>query len=98
VSEVGIAADLLSEVPVGLAELAREEGVSPATVGRWARGGVRGIRLESYLRGGRRVSSREAVRRFYAATSAGGDRPPGASRKRRDAIDRAEDDLRDLGL
>jgi hypothetical protein len=38
--------------------------ISPATCWRWALRGVRGRRLETFLIGGRRYTSREAVDRF----------------------------------
>jgi hypothetical protein len=34
------------------------------TIRRWAAQGVRGVRLESWLIGGRRYTSREAIARF----------------------------------
>jgi hypothetical protein len=90
--------DLLREKPLSFAELAREEGVSPATIGRWARRGARGVVLESYLRGGRRFSSREALHRFYAAASDNGCQQPETSRSRSDAVERAERELQDMGF
>src|SRR4051794_8951254 len=39
---------------------------SPATAFRWAMEGIRGIRLETLMIGGRRYTSREAVVRFLA--------------------------------
>jgi hypothetical protein len=40
------------------------------TVWRWRNRGVRGIKLETILIGGRRMTSREALSRFFAATTA----------------------------
>ncbi len=44
--------------------------ISPATVYRWASEGVKGIRLECFVQGGRLVTSVEAVNRFIARVSA----------------------------
>ena len=44
-----------------------------ATVIRWFGRGVRGVKLETALCGGRRVTSREAINRFFAATTAAAD-------------------------
>lgn len=60
---------LLSEERLTFAELARTQGVSPNTVWRWAKIGVRGIRLESFKNGGKRVTTRESFHRFIAAIS-----------------------------
>lgn len=54
---------------------------------RWAMRGLRGVRLEWMQVGGRRYTSREALSRFYAATTtaAGGESadryPPSKTRK-----------------
>jgi len=40
---------------------------------RWIARGVRGIKLETVLVGGRRFCSREALHRFFAATTAAAD-------------------------
>ncbi len=42
---------------------------SPATLYRWALKGVRGVRLETVMMGGRRYTSDEAVDRFFARLS-----------------------------
>jgi len=44
-------------------------GPHPATVWRWSQRGVRGVRLESILVGGKRFTSREAIERFIAASN-----------------------------
>jgi Protein of unknown function (DUF1580) len=41
-----------------------------STLHRWRLRGVRGVRLETVLIGGRRFTSREALQRFVAAVSA----------------------------
>ena len=58
--------DILNESKITLAQLARREGVNPATVWRWATRGCRGIVLQSIVRGGRRATSVEAFARFVA--------------------------------
>lgn len=45
-------------------------GLHVSTVWRWALRGVRGIRLETVLIGGIRYTSREALERFIARTTA----------------------------
>lgn len=58
---------LNDETIVTFAEAARRlprfngHGVSPASVWRWARVGVRGVKLEAVLLGGRWITSLEAV-------------------------------------
>lgn len=47
-----------------------------ATVIRWFGRGIRGVRLETALCGGRRFTSLEAIHRFFAATTAAGDGQP----------------------
>jgi Protein of unknown function (DUF1580) len=39
----------------------------PTTVMRWADNGVRGVRLDSYRIGGRRYTTRSALRKFLDA-------------------------------
>jgi len=46
-----------------------------ATVWRWSQRGVRGVRLESVLVGGKRFTSREAIDRFLAASNDEQKRP-----------------------
>jgi hypothetical protein len=60
---------LLLEHRISLTQLAREQKVNPATPWRWVRNGVRGIRLETFLCGGRRFTTREAFARWVAAMS-----------------------------
>ena len=42
----------------------------PSTVWRWTKRGVRGVRLETIVIASRRFTSREALERFVAATTA----------------------------
>lgn len=65
---------------------------------RWRLHGLRGVRLETCLIGGRRYTSREALERFSAATTAAAERRPQPARtpnQRRRAIEQAE---REMGL
>lgn len=71
------------------------------TVWRWRNRGVRGVRLETICLGGRRFTSREALSRFFAATTAAADGQPLRSetpRQRESAIDRAERQATELGV
>jgi hypothetical protein len=47
----------------------RDRPTHPATICRWATAGLRGHRLETALVGGMRVTSLEALSRFFAALS-----------------------------
>ncbi|MEQ8847990.1 DUF1580 domain-containing protein [Botrimarina sp.] len=51
-----------------------------STVERWRLRGVRGVRLETWLVGGCRYTSYEALDRFFAATTASADGPPCSGR------------------
>jgi hypothetical protein len=62
--------ELLEETRITLTELAKREGVNVATTFRWANRGCRGIRLETFLLGGRRFTTVEAFSRFVAQTTA----------------------------
>lgn len=68
---------------------------------RWRLRGVRGVKLETVLIGGRRYTSREALQRFIAATTvaSSGDRPVArTSRQRNAAIEAAERELTAAGI
>lgn len=58
-------------------EAAKHVGVqiSAKTALRWCLHGIRGVRLESVKVAGRRMTSREAIRRFITATQREQDRP-----------------------
>ena len=47
--------------------------VHPSTVNRWHRRGSRSVRLETLLIGGSRVTSAEALSRFFCAVTAAAD-------------------------
>jgi len=95
--------DLLAERRVSMTELARQLGVTIPTIWRWRQRGVRGIRLETFMLGGRRFTTQEAHCRFVEATTAAADGPQAATpartnRQREAAIDRAERALDAAGI
>lgn len=72
-----------------------------ATLWRWRTTGVRGVKLATILYGGRRFTSREALSRFIAATTAAADGEPvrhETPRQRERSIDRAEKRAAELGV
>lgn len=72
-----------------------------STVWRWVLKGVRGIRLETIVVGGKRYTTIEAIERFIAATTAkanGEPTPLRTPRQRQRAIERAERELSDAGI
>lgn len=75
-------------------------GINVSTVWRWSLRGIRGVRLETLLIGGIRYTSREALHRFFTATTAAADNAPSAKTppKRDREIANAEAELRDLGI
>jgi hypothetical protein len=96
----------LSESLLTLSTAARElpgpsgKGVHVSTLWRWSFRGVRGIRLETVLIGGIRYTSREALERFVASTTAAADGTTAATRtpkQRQRAIEAAERELADAG-
>lgn len=72
------------------------------TVWRWRNRGVKGVRLETILSGGRRFTSVEAIRRFQAAVTAAADGVADAKgttpRQRQRAIEKAEREAARLGV
>lgn len=74
---------------------------SQASVWRWVLQGCGGIKLESTLIGGRRLTSTEAIQRFADARTAQANGEPVPSRtprQRQAAIDRAEAELAEAGI
>lgn len=73
-------ATLLKETRLGQSAAAREVGVNITTLWRWMTHGANGIKLESFMIGGRRYTTREALSRFVeASTQAANERIGGAS-------------------
>lgn len=65
--------DIRREATLTLKEAAKEAGVDVKTIQRWVKptddaGRLKRRFLESYLKGGRRMTSREALDRFYEVT------------------------------
>jgi len=74
---------------------------SQASVWRWVLNGVGGIKLDSILIGGRRLTSSEAIQRFADARTAafnGEPAPARTPRQRQRAIDAADDELSRDGI
>ncbi len=60
----------------------RGRPINVSTIWRWAKRGVRGIRLETELQGGMRLTSEEALIRFFTALQAIRDGAPVVPRGR----------------
>lgn len=58
--------------------------MSVAAVRRWAKRGLRGIKLETAIAGGRRCTSREAVQRFFELLTEAREPEPPKPKRRRD--------------
>ena len=72
-----------------------------ATVWRWVLTGVRGVKLETVLVGGRRYTNATAIERFIQATTAianGEPVPARTSKQRERAIAAAERELAAAGI
>lgn len=70
------------------------------TMWRWRNRGIRGVKLETILIGGRRMTSLEAMARFFAATTAAADGiqvHDETPRQRERALVQAEKELSDAG-
>ena len=75
------------------------KGISPATMARWIQRGVRGAKLQTILIGGRRLTSREALARFFAAQNATESPAPAITAKqRRKQGETADRLLQDAGI
>lgn len=58
-----------------LTEVARAYEKDPATVYRWWKKGVRGVRLQTFMQGGHRHCTDEALEQFFAAITAASSTP-----------------------
>lgn len=90
--------DTTTETLLSFAEAAKVPPNRPhvSTLHRWRLKGVRGVKLETCLVGGRRYTSLEAMARFFAAITAAADGQPVPHRtpaQRQRAIERAEREL-----
>jgi len=96
--------DLSTETPITLAKAAQTlpgGAVHVSTIHRWRMKGVRGVKLETILRGGIRCTSAAAIERLFAAITAAADgepTPSRTSRQRQRDIDRAERELSEAGI
>lgn len=87
--------DIGTENPLSLTEAAKVAPGRPhlATVWRWCQRGVRGVKLETIVVGGRRFTTTEALERFIARTTAAANGEPApirTPRQRQRAIAAAE--------
>ena len=72
-----------------------------STLHRWRVKGIRSVKLESCLYGGRRMTSAEALQRFVNRSTAAADGTPVPTRtpkKRQRDIEKAEAELRAAGV
>jgi hypothetical protein len=96
--------DLANEKLLSLSQAARSlpGPPHPNTLWRWHQRGVRGVKLETVLIGGRRFTSFEALERFVHGVTSAADPIPAAKwrtpRQREAAIRRAEEALRRAGV
>lgn len=77
------------------------DGTNVGTIYRWTLRGIRGVRLETILIGGKRYTSLQALERFYQRTTAAaaGENPRKCDSSPRDtAYDAAERRLDALGI
>ena len=94
-------ANLLDEELLSLGQAGRSEipgKPNPSTLWRWHTRGVRGVKLETVVLGGRRWTSREAISRFAEASTRAADSHavPAAAPADRSAVTR--DKLVEAGL
>ncbi len=96
--------DLSSEHLLSLAEAAKTLPGRPhsSTIWRWHSRGVRGIRLETVVIGGRRFTSRESLERFARRTTAAADGLPAsanpASEASSESLAQVEAELDSVGI
>lgn len=93
--------ELLEEKRITLTELAKRENFNVATIFRWANRGCRGVRLETFMVGGRRFTTVEAFGRFVAQTTAAANAmglPVSTAKTRESEIAAAERELAAAGI
>lgn len=96
--------DLATETPITLAKAAQTlpgGAVHVSTIHRWRMKGCRSVRLDTFLRGGVRHTTREAIERFFEAVTAAADGEPAPTRttaRRKRDIDQAEAELEAAGI
>ena len=94
---------MINEALLSLAAAGRTLPGKPhlSTLHRWRLRGVRGVRLETVLIGGRRYTSVEALERFSERVTTAADGEPApqrTNRQRAAAISRAERELDRAGI
>ena len=74
-----------------LTVVAREHQKDPATIYRWWRKGVRGVKLQTFMKGGHRHTTDDYLAQFFAAITAAsspdGDSVVSASTPARPSVD-----------
>jgi len=95
--------DIHSESVLSLAQAASSLPGRPhlSTIHRWRLHGIRGIKLETFLIGGRRFTSRESLERFSERITAVANGEPASrrtNRQRKAAIGQAERELNAAGI
>ncbi|RLS79021.1 MAG: DUF1580 domain-containing protein [Planctomycetota bacterium] len=79
--------DLTNETPIRLSQAKNkffgDKPVSIATLHRWRLRGVRGTKLETFLSGGSRMTTLEAIARFLANQNKVESSEPAISKKQR---------------
>ena len=95
--------DIHSEEIITLSQAARFLPGRPhlSTIHRWRLRGIRGVKLETLLVGGRRFTSREALERFCERVTAianGKSTPQRTNRQRTAAVNRANRELDRAGI
>jgi len=68
--------DAVPYSPSGLQKAGVNPGPSPATLHRWRLRGLAGIRVRTFLRGGRRFVTRSALAEFFEQVTAARDGVP----------------------
>jgi hypothetical protein len=91
--------DLSRETPIPITEAHHYIPGDPSrpTVERWHLRGIRGVRLETALVGGRRYTTEEAIGRFLAACNGGQPVMP-VTERRAAEIARAEAECQAAGI
>jgi hypothetical protein len=95
--------DLATESLLSITDAAKSLPGRPhvSTLHRWRLRGIRGIKLETILLGGKRLTSREALQRFADRTTAAASGEPVSVRtptQRAKAIGRAERECDRMGV
>lgn len=93
--------DIHSDSLLTISQAAKSLPMRPnvSTVWRWVQRGVRGVKLDTVLVGGRRYTSKEALQSFIEQSTAAADAPPvRTSRQREASISKAEAELDEAGI